>query len=87
MGKQLTREEWMALKPPFHWLRVRKAEWHGFLFEIVEKYLYNHTSGFWYHGTETNDEHIFIFESDADMVAFKLWLTNDPFSKNGGEIT
>jgi hypothetical protein len=86
MGKRLTSEEWHDLKPPFQWMRVRQETWPKFLFEIAEKHLYNATQGYWYHMDEGSGKHLFIFEEQTDMVAFKLWLASEPFEKDFGEI-
>jgi hypothetical protein len=86
MADSLTEEQWRALKPPFHWMKVRKTSWPSFVFEMAEKHLYTLTSGWWYHGLETNDYHLFVFERAEDMVAFKLWIASDPFKEEYGEI-
>lgn len=86
MADQLTREQWIAARAPFHWMKVRKSVWPTFVFELAEKQLYHITSGWWYHGVETDNEHMFAFERAEDMVAFKLWFASDPFKEDFGEI-
>lgn len=88
MGKKLTPEEWSAIKPPFHWIKIKdnasKVE-----VEIVNKWLDQQCGGWWYDGASSGSSGtiLYVFESPGDMVAFKLWLTTNPFDQESGGIS
>ena len=82
--KQLTNDEWVAIKPPFTWMRIKKLE--SIEHQFLEKWLDENTSGWWYCDSST-DTYTYIFEVPADMVLFKIWASSDPFKNDSGEIT
>lgn len=86
MAERLTDAQWQEMKPPFSYMRVKCKEWTKTHFEIIDKLLYSRTSGWWYSSQESNGERLYIFEHSADMVAFKILLTADPFAEDHGEI-
>ena len=88
MAEKLTSEQWRDMKPPFHWMTVRNAEWSSTNFEILEKLLYSRTSGWWYSSNEGSNKYMYVFEFAADMVLFQMLLkATDPFAEDSGEVT
>jgi len=81
--KLLTKEEWAATDATFVWLKVENKKWHDIHREMVVKWIERHLgAGFIYwDGNET-----YIFEKKSDMVMFRMWVADDPFSEGIGDI-
>ena len=86
---KLTSLEWDAQQAPFCFMHIRTpGYWKPTHFTIVEKWLNANVQGWWWHdgSTAADEKHCFVFERNADRVAFKLWISDDPFEREGGEI-
>lgn len=85
MGKKLTPAEWKAIQLPFSWIKL-KLTIDELQMDFIDKWLTEHTSGWWYHGVKRDSELLMVFQWDEDLVMFKLWSTNNPFQEDYGEI-
>ncbi len=87
---RLTRQEWDAIAPPFCWLHLNApATWTSTHLAMVGKWLSANLGGWWFSDLEPSgpDRRItLVFERPADRVLFKLWVSDDPFARQGGDI-
>lgn len=85
---RLTEKQWTRKKAPFCWLRLAKpSHWDGTHLTMVGKWLDANCGGWWYSTLIAADSQItIVFERNADRIHFKLWISDDPFSREGGEI-
>jgi len=78
--KFLTKEQWDKIVPPFHHVTVKNNRFGTVHKEIIKKWLEAHCgAGFIY----WDGEETYIFGSNADMIAFKIWIMSDPFADDG----
>lgn len=70
---------------PFSWLKIKIAV-DDLQMDFIDKWLIEHTSGWWYRGDKRDSELLMVFQWDEDLVMFKLWSTNNPFKEDYGEI-
>lgn len=82
---KLTDEQWAKLHSKFCWCRVDGIQTtiHR---EILEKWLNLHTSGWWYSNIESSTSSLYIFEQQEDMVLFKVWVSDEPFKRDHGDM-
>lgn len=85
MGKRLSGDEWRDIKPPFVWMKL-KLNIDAIQLDFIDKWLIEHTSGWWYRGEKHDDKVLYVFEWSEDQVMFKIWSTNNPFKEDHGEI-
>jgi len=72
--RRLTDDEWFAIRQPVSFLRAHYVGWSAKHRYIVSTWLEQKDGGWFY---ETGDA--VIFESSDDALAFKIWITGDPF--------
>jgi hypothetical protein len=72
--RRLTDDQWFAIRQPFSFLRSYYVGWSAKHRFIVSTWLEQRDGGWFY---ETDDA--VIFESSTDALAFKVWISADPF--------
>ena len=83
MPKMLTKDEWRAIKPPFSFIKITNKAWLAVHREMIVSWIEEHCgAGFTYwDGHET-----YVFGSEGDKLMFKMWIKDDPFANEEGEI-
>lgn len=82
----ISQEQWYAWKGKFHWMRHRTSELSEMHTQIIKKWIVMNISGWWYFDKSGPDSYLYVFENEADMVMFKVWLSDRPFEREFGEI-
>ena len=72
--KRLSDDEWFAIRQPFSFLRSHYVGWSAKHRYIVSTWLEQKDGGWFY---ETGEA--VIFERSEDALAFKVWISGDPF--------
>jgi len=83
---RLTAEQWRAINTAFVWMRV-EIELQPIRETIITKWLDRHVQGWWYMEADGKDRYLFVFENSSEMVAFKIWISDNPFERDHGEFT
>lgn len=71
---RLTDDEWIVTGEPFSFLRAIYSGWSPKHRYIVSTWLEDHGTGWFYESDQA-----VIFERSDDALAFKIWITSDPF--------
>jgi hypothetical protein len=82
----LTEEQWMNWKGCFHWMRLH-LEFEPIQVVIISKWMDKHINGWWYYERESSGRTLMVFEDTTEMVAFKLWVSGNPFERDHGDVT
>lgn len=82
----LTVEQWRKVSGKFSWMRVHR-EFTDIHLEILGKWMSAHCHGWYYIAKEAKDDTVIMFEHQSEMVHCRLWLYDDPFSSDHGEVT
>jgi len=78
--KLLTKEQWDKVLPPFYHVELKNVAFRAVHYEIIKKWLEAHCgAGFIYWDEQTT----YIFGSNTDLIAFKIWIMSDPFDGDG----
>lgn len=88
---KLTDKEWDQVKAPFCFLRIdAPPSWRPIHYAMIGKWLDANMSGWWYGNTmpiTAQDKIVtYIFQHEGDRTLFKLWISDDPFTREGGVI-
>jgi len=83
---QFTKEQWRAHKGSFHYMRHRTDKLADIHLDIIKKWLNLNVQGWWYFDKSGLDSYLYAFENEAEMVTFKIWLSDRPFERDFGEI-
>lgn len=73
--RRLTDDEWIVTVEPFSFLRAIYSGWTPKHRYIVSTWLEDHASTGWFYETGQ----AVIFERSDDALAFKVWISADPF--------
>lgn len=84
--KLLTAEQWHAWKGSFYWMRVHR-EFEPIHVAIMQKWMDLHCSGWWYFEKEGAGRSLVVFENQSEMVAFRMWIADNPFERDHGDVT
>jgi hypothetical protein len=82
----LTAKEWQAWKGKFSWMRVH-YEFQPIHTTIIEKWMSMHCQGWWYYEKESANQTLVCFEHSSEMVAFKIWVVDNSFDRDHGDVT
>lgn len=72
--RRLTDEEWVVTHEPFSVLRAAYNGWTPKHRYIVSEWLETHGAGWFYENGQA-----VIFQHSDDALAFKVWISGDPF--------
>lgn len=84
--RMLTAEEWHAWKGKFSWMRMH-YEFKPIHEAIIQKWMAFHCQGWWYYESEGAGRTLVVFEHSSEMVAFRIWVADNPFEKDHGNVT
>lgn len=73
--RRLTDDEWIVAQEPFSFLRAIYTGWTPKHRYSVSTWLDDHPSAGWFYETGQ----AVIFEHSDDTLAFKVWISGDPF--------
>ena len=80
--KMLTPEEWNAAVAPFWHLNVKNPAWSKVHSDMIVKWVEAHIGGWFYY----DGENTYVFGSQGDYMLFRMWIADDPFKNDDGEI-
>jgi hypothetical protein len=82
----LTVEQWRAWKGKFSWMREHR-EYSPIQVAIIEKWMERHCSGWWYFEKESAGKTLVVFEDQTEMVTFRIWVADNPFERDHGDVS
>lgn len=80
--KMLTPAEWAEAKAPFSHLRVANPAWKRVHRDMIVKWIEGHIGGWFYY----DGDDMYVFGSKGDYMLFRMWISDDPFENDDGEI-
>ena len=81
--KLLSKEEWLAVKPPLFYVKVKNNDWSAVHRELINKWIEAHCGDGW---VFYDDYQTYVFQSDGDRTMFTIWIKSDPFEGDYGQI-
>jgi hypothetical protein len=82
----LTAEQWHAWKGDFYWMRVR-YKFQPVHAAIIQKWMARHCEGWWYYEDEgASGSTLVIFQHQSEMVSFRIWIADNPFERDHGDV-
>ncbi|WP_292077070.1 MULTISPECIES: hypothetical protein [Brevundimonas] len=73
--RRLTDDEWTVTREPFSFVRATYADWPPKQRYMVAAWLDHYEASGWFYETGQ----AVVFERSTDALAFKIWITSDPF--------
>ncbi len=81
----LTAEQWRKVDGAFSWMKVN-VEFAAIHVTIIQKWMERHCSGWWYYESEMKGKTLVVFEDANEMVMFRIWMTDNPFDDDHGQV-
>ena len=81
--KMLTVDEWNDAKAPFWHLKVKNPAWSKVHRDMIVKWIEAHIGGWFYYDGDVT----YVFGSNGDYMLFRMWIADDPFKNDDGEIS
>lgn len=80
--KALTNEQWADATAPFWYLDVKNPAWGRVQRDMIVKWIEAHIGNWFYY----DGEFTYVFGNQGDYMLFRMWISDDPFSNDDGEV-
>lgn len=80
--KMLTSEQWAEAVAPFWYLDVKNPSWGRTQRDMIVKWIEAHIGNWFYF----DGSHTYVFGNQGDYMLFRMWIADDPFANDDGEI-